>query len=251
MARQDVVAYLKLNLDKFPVEDLRQQLAEEGVSPDEFDEALRVARLVTLMPVAPPPRKAPAGLIFLGLGAVVIGGAALLLLKPEAPPEPAPGQAARAEAGESAFVGHYGYVVRLPRDYSAVPGFKDGKKTVEVVHFCKGGTDPTHFLDEGLYGQLGIVRLEAQPSELAGNLNGLEALSRAISARSQARGEKFTLKNLQISSLRGIQINYDVPFPRVEAYILGEKVLYTFLAGQDDEIYRDILMSLRDAHSEM
>ena len=40
------------------------------------------------------------------------------------------------------------------------------------------------------------------------------------------------------------------PFQRTEAYILGEKVLYMFVAGQDDEIFREIMMSLRETVSE-
>ena len=39
-------------------------------------------------------------------------------------------------------------------------------------------------------------------------------------------------------------------FPRVEAYILGQNDLYFFYAGQEDDIWRDIVLSLRDAHSE-
>ena len=151
---------------------------------------------------------------------------------------------------EAGFVGKYGYVVRLPEGYSAVQSFKDNTKTIEVVHFCRLGTDPTNFLNEGLFGQLGIVRLTVQPSPVSNDLHGLENLSSIIMSRAQARGEKFTVKNLQVSSLRGLQLIFDVPFPRVEAYILGHDVLYSFTAGQDDEYFRLLLQSLRDARSE-
>jgi hypothetical protein len=151
---------------------------------------------------------------------------------------------------ETAFVGHYDYVIRLPKGYAAVHGFKDAEKTVEVVHFCKAGTDPTNFLNEGLYAQLGIVRLETQPSSLAGPLDGIETLKRLVTGRTLPKDEKLRIKNLQISSLHGIQINFEGPFPRVEAYILGQKILYWFMAGQDDEIFREILTSLRETRSE-
>lgn len=203
-----------------------------------------------LEPIKPSKPQGGAGRVFIIVGVSAVALAALFSLKTKPAAPPAPQSRAQNAAGESGFVGHYGYVVRLPAEYKAVQGFKDERKTLEVVHFCKMGTDPTNFLNEGLYGQLGIVRLEVQPSAYAGSLQGLDALTRLLAYRSQQRGEKYTLKNLQFSSLRGIQFTYDVPFPRVEAYILGDKVLYSFLAGQEDEAYRDILLSLRDSHSE-
>jgi hypothetical protein len=121
----------------------------------------------------------------------------------------------------------------------------------EVIHFCKAGTDPTNLLDEGLYGPLGIVRLEVRPSPFAGALNGLDQLTRLVTDRARQRKEKFKLKNLQLSSMPGIQLSYDAPAPRVEAYVLGQKVLYSFMAGEDDEIYRALLNGLRDARSEL
>jgi hypothetical protein len=120
-----------------------------------------------------------------------------------------------------------------------------------VVHFCKIGTDPTELLDEDLFGQLGIVRLEVSPSPLAGRVNGLADLTRQVQARSQRDGDKFTVKNIQVSSLPGIQFTFAAPEARVETFILGQKVLYSFYGGEDDEIYRAIVMSLRDTRSEL
>ena len=45
-------------------------------------------------------------------------------------------------------------------------------------------------------------------------------------------------------------MNFDVPNPRVVAYVVGQNSLYTFYAGQDDDIYRQIVNSLRDTRSE-
>ena len=45
MARLEVVSYLRENLKKHPVEALRQQLAQEGVTEAEFKEALALAKL--------------------------------------------------------------------------------------------------------------------------------------------------------------------------------------------------------------
>ncbi|MBI3551161.1 MAG: hypothetical protein HY077_01475 [Elusimicrobia bacterium] len=245
-AKPEVVAYLLENLKKFSANQLREQLAQEGISQKEFDEAFSAAQQAAL--AAPARKPSPAGKIFLaGAGAAVIIAALVSLShKPaEEPPPPPP-----ATSAESAYVGHYDYVVRLPKDYVAVQKFKDDRKTIEQVYFCKAGTDPTQFLNEGLYGQLGIVRLQAEPSEFANDLNGLAALTRAASSRAASRGEKFSVKNIQISSLRGIQVNYEMPNARVECFILGDKVLYSFLAGEDDDTFRDILNSLRDANSE-
>ena len=204
-----------------------------------------------LPPPAPRSRlKRLLGRLLMVLGAVSLALAALLLLNRKSAPRP---QASPARAGEeSAFVGHYGWVISLPPGYSALAEFSNRARTIESVHFCRSGTDPTALLDEGLYGQLGIIRLEVRPSSLGSSLNGVERLTSLVSGRARQRGEKFTLKNPPVASpLRGIQVNFDAPFPRVEAYILGQKVLYSFMAGEDDEIYRSLLSSLRDAHSEL
>lgn len=245
MARPDVVSYLHENLNKFPVEELKKQLLAEGITEAEFSAALTATQS----------RRKKAGLrVWLGRG-LLAGGLGLvalaaLLSYQEKPKAPGGSVAPVTGSGDSAFLGHAGYVLKLPRDYAAVQSFKDGDKKDEIVHFCRTGTDPTNFLNEGLYGQLGIVRLEVTPSAYAGQINGLESLARVIQARSQQRGEKFALKNVQISGLRGIQVTYDAPDTRVETYVLGQSVLYFFMAGQDDEIYRAILQSLRDAQSE-
>ncbi len=40
-----------------------------------------------------------------------------------------------------------------------------------------------------------------------------------------------------------------VTVPR-NAYLLGQSDLYFFYGGQEDDVWRDIVLSLRDAHSE-
>lgn len=245
MPEPEIVRYLKDNLKKFPIEQLRAQLAKEGVGDADFDEALRLALVPT---ERKPAKRGGAAKLFLGAGVgMALLGAILALREPSVEPPPAAGP----PSIEGGFVGHHGYVVRLPPDYIAVQSFRDERKKAETVHFCPKGTDPSNFLNEGLYGQLGIVKLEVQISPLAGTLNGLDTLARIVGGRAQQNNEKYTLKNLQVSSMRGIQVNFDVPFPRVESYILGERHLYSFSAGQDDEIYRGVLESLRDPRSEL
>lgn len=257
--RAEVVEYLKGNLKKFPVDALRAQLAQEGVTDAEFDAALREA-------MKPPPadptkvRARASGilarvLMFAGLGAIVAAAALAIFQKPAGAPGDAAGSSSAASAaqasGESGFVGHSGYVIKLPPGYAAVQRFKDERKTIEVVHFCKADTDPTNFLDEGLFGQLGIVKLRVEPSPIPDDLHGLENLTNLVQQRAAAHGEKFALKNLQISTMRGVQLTYEAPFPRVESFLLGRNMLYSFTAGRDDDIYRSLLESLRDSRSEM
>ena len=42
----------------------------------------------------------------------------------------------------------------------------------------------------------------------------------------------------------------ELPESGVETFILGETVMYQFYGGQEDDIYRDIVNSLRDPHAE-
>ncbi len=253
MLRPEVVEYLRENLPKHSVEALRRQLSEEGVSDVDFEhclaDALRGPKTKAAAKKAKPAGKAAKFLLMGGL-ALIVGVALFALAQKSAPPTPPAEPPPATGSGESGFVGSKGWVVRLPKDYVGVSEFKDSGKSDELVHFCKRGTDPTNFIDEGLYGQLGIVRLEVAPSPFPPNLTGAASLANAVSRKTAAHGEKFILKNIQIGTLPGVQVNVQSPFPRVEAYILGQSDLYFFFGGQEDDVWRDIVLSLRDAHSE-
>jgi hypothetical protein len=252
MLRPDVVEYLRENLPKHPVEVLRRQLHDEGVSDADFEhslaDALRGPKTKTAAKKAKPANKAAKYLMMGGLALIV--GVALFALaqKSVLPPPAAP--AAATGSGESGFVGSKGWVVRLPKDYVGISEFKDSSKNDEIVHFCTRGTDPSNFIDEGLYGQLGIVRLEVALSQFPPNPTGAANLANAVTRKTVSHGEKFIMKNIQIGTLPGVQVNIQAPFPRVEAYILGQNDLYFFFGGQEDDIWRDIVLSLRDDHSE-
>ena len=253
MLRPEVVEYLRENLPKFSVESLRRQLHEEGVSEIDFEHCL--ADALRGPKAAPTSKKkktsSKSARLALMSGLVLIVGVGLFALsqKSSAPaPQPDPGAA--AGSGESGFVGSDGWVVRLPKDYVGFSEFKDSSKTDEIVHFSKRGTDPTNFLDEGLYGEMGIVRLEVAPSQFPANMTGAANLANAVRNKTASHGEKYIMKTIQIGTLPGVQVNIQAPFPRVEAYILGQNDLYFFYGGQEDELWRDIVLSLRDAHSE-
>lgn len=251
--RADVVEYLRENLPKFPVEELRRQLYGEGVSEIDFEhclaEALRGPRTVSTSRQKTKPAGKAAKLVMAAGVMLMVGGGLFALMGKSStpPPEPAPDASA---SGESGFVGAHGWVVRLPKDYAGASQFKDDSKTVETVFFAKRGTDPTNFLDEGLFGQMGIVRLTVAPSEFPANPTGAANLSSAVARKMNNRREKYVMKSIQIGTLPGVQVNVQAPFPRVEAYVLGQTDLYFFYGGIEDDVWRDIVLSLRDAHSE-
>lgn len=254
MIRSEVVDYLRENLSKFPVESLRTQLQGEGVSDIDFEHCLAEAlRGPKTVPTTRKPKPAGMGAkLMLAGGLALIVGVGLYALSQKPAPAPAPddGAAASSSSGESGYVGTRGWVVRLPKDYVGSAQFKDESKAIEIVHFAKRGTDPTNFLNDGLFGQMGIVRLTIAPSEFPANPTGAANLANAVGRRTTGHGEKYVMKNIQVGTLPGVQINIQSPFPRVEAYILGQHELYFFYAGQEDEVWRDIVLSLRDAHSE-
>lgn len=251
MIRAEVVDYLRTNLPQFPLEELRQQLLKEGVSSEDFEQCLKEAQRPPQAPPAPSKaeRARKAAKLLLAFGLLMILAVGVFVFQKPAK-SPGVGAAAGSSGAESGFVGANGWVVRLPKDYVGMSEFKDSTKAVEIIHFSKRGTDPTNFLNDGLFGQLGIVRLTVSPSQFPANPTGTASLSGVVSGRTSARGEKFEIKNIQIGTLSGVQVNIQSPFPRVEAYILGRRDLYFFYAGQEDEVWRDIVLSLRDARSE-
>ena len=253
MVRLEVVEYLRENLSKHSVESLRRQLHDEGITDVDFEhclaDALRGPKTVPTSRKKKPSGKAARFALMAGLALIVGAGLYALSLKSNAPAPPV-APLPSTGSGESGFVGSAGWVVRLPKDYVGISEFKDSSKADEIVHFAKRGTDPTNFLDEGLYGQMGIVALEVAPSQFPANMTGAASLAGAVRNKTAAHGEKYLMKTIQIGTLPGVQVNIQAPFPRVEAYILGRNQLYFFSGGQEDDIWRDIVLSLRDAHSE-
>ena len=253
MVRPDVVDYLKEHLSGHPVEVLRKQLAEEGVTEADFADSLAQALRSpkTEKTASKTKSKAASGaaLAFLAVGVVLILAVGIFALSSKPAPKTNDGNTENP-SGESGFIGRAGWVVRLPKDYVGVTNFGDADRTRQVVFFCKKGTDPTNFANEGLYGQLGIVKLEVMPSEFPNNPTGLANLSRMAAQKYKNSGEKFTMKQMQVATLPGIQVTVLSPFPRSEAFVLGQDHLYFFYAGQEDDVWRDIVLSLRDAHTE-
>ncbi len=252
MLRPDVVEYLKDHLKGFPVETLRKQLADEGVSDADFNDslaaALRAPTTVTKKGGLKP-KTSLAAIAFLCIGVAIILSIGVYALSQKPKLSTTEGNTENP-SGESAFIGHAGWVVRLPKDYVGVSDFADSGKQHQVIYFCKKGTDPTNFLNEGLFGQLGIVKLEVLPTQFPNNPTGIANLSRMAAGKYKNAGEKFSLKNMQVATLPGISVTVLAPFPRAEAFVLGQDHMYFFAAGQEDDVWRDIVLSLRDAHTE-
>jgi len=252
MLRPDVVEYLKENLKSYPVEVLRKQLAEEGISDVDFSESLAAALRspTTVRTAAKPKSKASlAAIAFLCVGVALILAIGLYALS-QKPKLGAPEGNTENPSGESAFIGHAGWIVRLPKDYVGISDFADSHKRHQIAYFCKKGTDPTNFLNEGLFGQLGIVKLEVLPTQFPNNPTGVANLSRMAAGKYKNAGEKFAMKNMQVATLPGVSVTVLAPFPRVEAFVLGQDHMYFFSGGQEDDVWRDIVLSLRDANTE-
>lgn len=252
MLRPDVVEYLRDHLKSFPVETLRKQLADEGVSDTDFRDSLAAALRASATVRTPEKPKAKASLAaiaFLCIGVAIILSIGFYALSQKPKLRSSEGNTENP-SGESAFIGHAGWIVRLPKDYVGVSDFADSGKQHQIVYFCRKGTDPTNFLNEGLFGQLGIVKLEVLPTQFPNNPTGISNLSRMAAGKYKNAGEKFTLKTMQVATLPGISVAVLAPFPRAEAFVLGQDQMYFFSAGQEDDIWRDIVLSLRDAHTE-
>jgi hypothetical protein len=252
MLRPDVVDYLKEHLKEFPVETLRKQLTDEGVSDADFTDSLAAAlRAPTTVSTktSSKPKASLAALAFLCIGVALILMIGFYALSSKPQLSKIEGNTENP-SGESGFIGHAGWIVRLPKDYVGISDFKDSSKRHQIVYFCKKGTDPTNFLNEGLFGQLGIVKLEVLPTQFPNNPTGIANLSRMAAGKYKNAGEKFAIKNMQVATLPGVSITVLSPFPRAEAFVLGQDHMYFFSAGQEDDVWRDIVLSLRDAHTE-
>src|SRR5579883_1402104 len=167
MVREEVVAYLQEHGKKFKLADLRAQLTSEGVSEADFNDSFKAAQAIEKKA-----RRARTGRLLMMVGLLCSAGGGLMLVQSRKPP-PVPAPVVSSDRG---FVGKAGYVLRLPNGYSAVQSTDPNDPQAEIVHFCKAGTDPTTFVDTGLYGPMGIVRLEARPNPFGTGPEGLGAL---------------------------------------------------------------------------
>lgn len=256
MSDPKLVAYLRKTVPEFGAQSVKEKLVEEGVPEAEIDEALAIA--------IKPARKRPP--LFLALGFMIfVLGAVLVFLSFEKPKPPSaangsgdptvgggatppnPDPAATAPlAPKGPFMGYYGYMLQVPPGYATQTAFKDMGNRTEVVFLFPEKTDPTNFVNEGLYGQLGIMRLEVSPLRIAHGTIGIDSLRAGITQTLNARGDTYELKDTTVGGLSGFIVKISSPFPLVQAFIVGSKVMYVLTAGVDDQTVGNLLQSLTE-----
>jgi len=245
MANPELVQYIRQHLRAHGEAAVREQLLAEGIAPEEIDAAFAC---IPKPGRARRPKGKPA-ILALCAGAALIGVAVYVALqKPHAPEEapPAAGNPAAAAGTSSAeeagiFRGYYGYMLKLPAGYEAAGGFDDPTKTHEVVHIFPKGTNPTHFIHEGLYGQLGILRIEASPRRRPDGLIGIDTLKAVALARLRVDRATYTTRSIFVNGLPAFIVSVTQPFAEVKAYIVGQKVYYIVAAGADNELFNGVL----------
>lgn len=230
MIREEVVFYLKSNLGRFRVQELKTQLLLEGVSEEEFKAGLKAAKRAKSREFMGK---------FLMISGVFSILAALIFFLARRPP-----QNSDETLSRPVFISALGYVVHIPEGYTAIKS--SDSKDRETVYFCQVGTDPSTFLDRGLYGQLGIVRLKVMPRPFAQDGRDFSKLTRLVSSKAKTDGSPFQISDMEISDMKGLEISFGPPASRILSYVLGRRNLYIFLSGPSDPLYPSILRSLRE-----
>ncbi len=237
------MVYLQGRLEGAEPEALRQELGD-AVSPEDFDAALKEAR-----PGDAPRREESSGPGFQLLFFLAITAAAAALITAVHHRHARRSETAtQMIKGEGPFVGRWGYVLYIPPGYS-VEALYDRAKDAQTAYFFKTGTeleDPSRWLR---YGRLGVIQMTARPSPFSGSAAGLSNLKDYVAATDVRNKEHPAVKELRLGqpTLRGMEYDYAFPNARVAAYILGEKLLYVFSAGERTEAFDKIVGSLHDA----
>lgn len=247
MAEPELIEFVRKHIKDHGADALRKQLLQDGVAPEDIEEALVLAAAPPTTAV--PRRKGRLGRLALMAGGALLGAAALMSLQkgkhPPAPPAgPEGGQV--QPPGDPVFRGHYGYLLKLPNGYSATASFKDPGKTIETVYLYPTGTNPTHFIHEGLFGQLGIMRLEVAPRRVPQGLIGLETLQAWVTAQLRAEKSAYQNKPLNVNGMPGFLISVSEPFTSAKAYLVGQKVYYVLLTGKESPELNDLISSLAE-----
>ncbi|MFC1678967.1 hypothetical protein ACFL2T_02015 [Elusimicrobiota bacterium] len=247
MADAELVAFIRDNIQQHGPQALREQLSKDGVELEEIEAAF--AELSK--PPARQGRKTAIVAVF--GGALLLGVAAFLSIAPSREQGSAGGEVTAAgdlgggEESDGVFRGHYGYILRLPEGYAARGGFLDPRKTHEVVYIYKKGTDSNHFIHEGLYGHLGIFRLEALPRRIPQGFVGIDTLKSWVTRKLDQDKAIYTLRSLIVHGMPAFIVTATKPFKYTRAHIVGEKVRYTFVGGEsEDETFTTIISSLAE-----
>jgi len=242
LADPELVEFIQTHISRYGEKALRARLLDDGVSPAEIDEALSEAR-----PAARSGR--PIALFAVFGGAILLVVAGLLSMdgsKKEAGKEDGPGSV-RSESADSIFRGHFGYLLRLPPGYRAEKSFADALKLQERVIIFKKGTDRTHFYDEGMYGYMGIFKLDVVPRRVPQGMIGIDALRAFVTRKLEREKAAYTSRALIVHNMPAFIITQTMPDRKVQAYIVGQKVHYKLTGGEsEDLLFTSILSSLAE-----
>jgi hypothetical protein len=246
MADQDLVKYIRENIAEHDLTTIKAQLLKDGMDSAEID-----AAITEVSGSEQGPRSNLATFALLGGVGLLIVAVFFAIQSPSTPVKtPEPGDEAPAEdpnsvgTRDSAFHGHYGYMLKLPPGYQASAGFEDANKTVEVVHLFPKGTNPTHLLHEGLYGDLGILRLEIAPRRVPQGFIGIDLIKAwAVQKLTQDKAT-FKTRQLLVNGMPAFITMVERPFKSATAYVVGQKVRYTFVGGEENDLFNSVLSSL-------
>ncbi|TBR24802.1 hypothetical protein EPO15_03365 [bacterium] len=262
MADPHLVAYIREHAPAWGTDALKRHLLSQGVDAAQLDAALAEAAptltpLVSVPPAPPPgasPPTAPgrrraskAGLI---VGALC-GGLGLMALSLFMGRTPAPDTKASAPAPEEAglFHGRYGFIVKLPPGYEARSSFTDAEKTLEVVYIYRQGTDPQHFINEGLYEHLGILRIEVLPRRVPQGFVGMDALKDYVLRQLAADKSVFEQRATMVNGMPAFIVKVAKPFQIRRGYVVGDKVRYTVAGGFENPVFDQVLETLAETGS--
>jgi hypothetical protein len=246
MLDQDIVSYIRANVPRYGEAAVRESLAKEGLSPDDINAAFAEAEEDD-----EPLSKPNIALYTLIGGVLLLAGAVYLGLSGRSSTEPRPGGEGADDShpesrvtSESPFRGHYGYILNLPPGYEAHRSFADAQKTLEVVHLCPRGTSPTNFLHEGLYGQLGIFRLETTPRRVPQGTVDIDVVKLWAQEKLSREKSTYTDRSMSVSGMPAYIVIIEKPFKSVAAHIVGQQVRYTLLGGEENDTFTAILSSI-------
>lgn len=246
-ANPDLVAYLRKHWKHGP-ESLRAKLIDDGVDEGEIEAAILEAA------PKPKPSQKPARMPLSILSGVITAAFVFWAFRnkgEQTARSPGPKQVLVQENPNDphqAYIGHYGYMMRLPLGYNASSDFLDPENTIEVVYLYPKGTDLTNLRDEGIYKPLGILRLEVQPRPRAipeGRM-GIAVLQRQVQVALQSRKIGFTIHEIFVGGLPAIVVESKEPAAKAEAFIVGSKVIYKLVGGAEDQLFTDTLQSIHE-----
>ena len=226
--------------------ELRRQLLEDGVDPEELTAAFEEAAV----PIRKQRRWPYAALLISVL--LLVASYIRSGRNPEAEsgPRPTPADPYQDSGApdDRVFRGHYGYLLKLPPGYEAIGSFSDSLKIQEVVHIFPKNTDFTHLINEGLYGSLGILRLEISPRRVPQGVVDIPVLAKWVAAKLAREKSKYQKRDQAVHGMEGFVITVSEPFPSVRAYVVGQKAYYTLIGGSENTLFTGVLSSIIEAN---